>query len=179
MWLKVTGKSIYFTIICHLKRIFVFNYGKNRSKCWRYFSERILELRFEIGMHSTLLLIILPRNNANSPQGPLHRSKLDSIPPPSPIFRALFPEGPISCLQSNLQHPCETCWPQISSQHIHSRDPTQQQRQQASRNVSAPPHPVVGNRSFSVMILILWILGIFHQPSRKTIVRAMESRTPT
>ena len=100
-------------------------------------------------------------------------------PIPTPNFSGPFTEGPISQLQNNLQWPCATCWPRISSQCILGRDPAQQQRQHTARNVSAPPHPVVGNRFFSVMILILWILGIFHQPSRKTIIRAMESRTPT
>ena len=100
-------------------------------------------------------------------------------PTPTPNFSGPFTEGPISHLHNNLQHTCATCWQRISSQYIPCHDPAQQQHQQAARNVSAPPHPVVGNRIFSVMILILRILGVFHQPSRKTIVRAMESRTPT
>ena len=107
-----------------------------------------------------------------SPQNQLH-------PTPTPNFSDPFTEGPISHLHNNLQRPCATCWPRISSPRILGRDPAQQQHQQAARNVSAPPHPVVGNRFFSVMILILWIVGIFHQLSRKTIVREIESRTRT
>ena len=98
---------------------------------------------------------------------------------PTPNFSGPFTAGPISYLHNNSQRSHSSklaCISPICTRYI---DAAQQQCQQAARNVSAPLHPVVGNRFFSVMILFLWILGIFHQPSRKTIIRAMESRTPT
>ena len=179
MWLKLTGKSIYFTIICHLKRIFVFNYGKNRSKCWRYFLRKNSRTSFRnwTGIYF-IIDNITQKHRQLAPRTPaLLQTRHHPIPTPN--FSGPFTEGLISDLHNNSQRSHSSklaCISPICTRYI---DAAQQQCQQAARNVSAPPHPVVGNRFFSVMILFLWILGIFHQPSRKTIIRAMESRTPT